>query len=240
MPRSRWILPLTATLVFVGARTSRAQTTYTDRASFLGAFTATGPAAGTDPLDLVVIPDPLFSLSTATGLQFGITTGTISDPDPDPIFPDRTLGPAGFGTGQSWTVSSGGTTRLTFANGVRGFGAQFYSLASVDDVLFRFFLGGASVGTQTFDRFPGAPGQDPGYYGFYGIALGTAFDRLDIEAPPGEFYEMDDLVGGGTRTTSITPEPGTVALVAAGLTLLGLHRRRPVGRVGVEPVNADA
>lgn len=223
MRRFRWSVVLSVgALVAAGAPRAEAQTAYYSQDAFLAAFKATGQ----NSLDDLLVPDGSPPLSVVTGLQFGITVGTLGDPDVDPtgdpFFPPRALGPANQGSQpNSWLVSDGGRTQLTFTTPVSGFGANFFDFASTDDVIFRFFLGDAELGTQVFDLVEAGPGYD----GFYGVALESRFDRLEIESSVGEYFEMDDLAVGD----STVPEPAPMALTVAGLTVIGALRRRAVG-----------
>lgn len=217
MLRARSLAVLSAcALLCAGARPAAAQTTYTSRSAFLSAFRHTGQ----NDLDGVAIPDDPGTLSVVPGLTFGITTATLRDPSPDPDFPDRTLGPSDQGSPpNSWIVNSGGPTRLDFTAGISGFGANFFDFASRGPVTFRFFQDGFELGTVVFPLVPAGPG----YAGFYGIDFGTTFNRLDIEPTGPEYYEMDDLAVG---LGSTVPEPATVALVAGGVAVLAVARRR--------------
>lgn len=236
MPRPPSLAVALALACLTAPAASGAQTQITSRAAFLARFTLTG----SNNFEGIAIPADPGSLSVVPTLNFGITTGTLSDPNYDSSDPNafatQTLGPASStnaGAGTVFVVADGGISRFLFAGPLSGFGANLFNAAGADDVMFGFFLGGASVGSSTLALQPTASG----YTGFLGFDVGRNFDRVDIMSASGEYFELDaPTVGVGVAAV---PEPATVALVGAGVLALAARRRRP-NRPAFTPESRDA
>lgn len=127
---------------------------------------------------------------------------------------------SGFGTSSIWEAlptTPGAQYAFTF---------YLVSLSSGGDPVTSGFFRAYFGGQQVFDLVGQGPNFDNGYarYSFVRLATAATTDIRFAARNSTAIYDLDDV--SVTPAATATPEPTTVALVAAGLLALGAARRR--------------
>ena len=124
--------------------------------------------------------------------------------------------------GQINNTGSPFTFSISFSGLLNGFGADFTNANGIRSATFTFFNNATQVGMQGLY----------GGTGFLGSTLAASFNRVQIsEVPvsgssPSLFTSLDNVTVGVIAPSTTVPEPSTVALLAAGLMLVGVVARR--------------
>ena len=125
--------------------------------------------------------------------------------------------------GSQWLGFPGGSATFTFAGGTHAFGAYLTGLQTVfsSAVTITFFDGTSQTLTLPINTSGGAS--------YFGFTHSVAFTQLTIDAGPGvsgtDAWGVDNV-----SFTSAVPEPTSVALMVAGLALVGGVARRRSAR----------
>jgi hypothetical protein len=212
-------------------------------------FAAAAPAAAQQVHFAQGTDEPVNSVATTFALSFG---GTASSPSLanqsgstinfGPTYGTATLVGGSVTNGRVDVTGRGATSALAlvFSRPLTGFGAIFTDVGSccggqpfAPATLQYTFLSGASVVGTFSQQFATSVDADrylkPGFFGVSGVA---AFDRVEIRTNNGDMIALRGPIIGAvnspaTPPVTTTPEPGSLALVAAGLALgAGALRRR--------------
>jgi len=178
--------------------------------------------------------------ATPVIIQINTELGTVNldinlDGTPEYTF-QRNSNPSGFTNGLN-----------TYGNSVVGFNAppfvkppgSYASLLQAGELIDGSlnYVSGSGVFLSGFDSFVGPYGQFYGNSGFAGLSFhlqgesGVHYGWAELHDPPGDLtvvrvgYETEQNTG--IVTPSLVPEPGTLALLAAGAAgVLALRRRQ--------------
>lgn len=209
---------------------------------------AAAPAAAQQVYFVQGTQEPINAVATDFALSFGgahaspnLTNQSGSTIDFGPAIGTATLVGGTVANGRVDVIGRGATPALTFvfARPLTGFGAIFTDVGSccggqpfAPATVQLSFLSGATVVGTFAQQF--ATNADPDLYlkpGFFGVAGVPAFDRVEIRTNNGDMIAVRGPIVGAASVApppvTTTPEPGSLALVAAGLALgAGALRRR--------------
>ena len=210
-------LLLAAAVTFAPSMMSAQFTTYSSLSSFTAALSSTGTDSFNNLPQQTLTPSPL----VRTAGTFGYTVSASTSG----FFP---VGPSG----DAWLSTDEATAIITFNNflpSVRGIGGFFFST----DFSGVFFPGQTITLTATDANGASTrslvSATSSTFFGF--VSAGTITSLTVTAEHPVDvfaFPTVNDLVLGSGRPSTTVPEPQSLALVAAGLTvvLVGSRRRR--------------
>ena len=221
---------LLGTAIASAAQPSLAFQTYTDQATFDGAFTTVGV------VNFDTAPGGPIASGTAISTQYaplGVDFNPFNGGSPkaiDPIAAGSGLAPTSAPNAMDTVTGfhGGGGFEAVFSSPVRGVGFQVGDLERYDgfgnyvgeSIVELFGAGGASLGTFNLVDTIGA---GPAQYRFFGVKSDTPIGKLQVSfgnVGTGDYVNIDDF-----RIAPV-PEPESYVLILAGLGLIGYMARR--------------
>ncbi|MFZ2988830.1 PEP-CTERM sorting domain-containing protein [Ideonella sp.] len=124
--------------------------------------------------------------------------------------------------GSQWLGAPAGSATFTFAGGTHAFGAYFTGLQTV--------FSGSSLMVVTFNdgtsQTLAVPVNANGGASYFGFTNTNAFSSVTLSNVSNDAWGVDNV----SFTVTSVPEPGSMALMVAGLAMVGAARRRRANR----------